>query len=210
MRVLITAGGTREPIDAVRFIGNRSSGQLGAALVDASLAAGHSTTVILAAVAVPFNPSARRIDIETSDQMLHAVLSEFPAHDLLIMAAAVSDYRPRSPSAGKIERAGPIAIEFEPTQDILAAVARIKRPDQRTVGFSLESWDNPDHGPQRAAGKLIAKSLDLIVANPLATMSSPSIRPTLIYSDGRREQLPLIDKVQFANDLLSRCQRLVK
>jgi phosphopantothenoylcysteine decarboxylase/phosphopantothenate--cysteine ligase len=204
MRVLITAGGTREPIDAVRFIGNRSSGRLSAALADAALAGGHSTTVIAAAVAVPINPAARRIDVETSAEMMKAVLTEFPSHDLLVMAAAVSDYRPRTPAAGKIERSGPITIEFEPTQDILAAVGRIKRPDQRTVGFSLESAAVP----QRAAGKLIAKSLDLIVANPLATMSSASIQPILIYPDGRREPLPVMNKSQFANELLSRCVRL--
>jgi len=204
MRVLITAGGTREPIDAVRFIGNRSSGRLSAALADAALAGGHSTTVIAASVSVPFNPAARRIDVETSAEMMTAVLSEFPAHDLLIMAAAVYDYRPRSPAPGKIERSGPITIEFEPTEDILAAVARIKRPDQRTVGFSLESAD----APPRAAGKLIAKHLDLIVANPLATMSSPSIQPVLLYGDGRREPLTLMDKSLFASELLSRCLRL--
>jgi phosphopantothenoylcysteine decarboxylase/phosphopantothenate--cysteine ligase len=208
MRVLITLGGTREPIDAVRFIGNRSSGQLGAALVEAAVSGGHPTTVIAAAVSVPINASARRIDVQTAAEMMRAVLLEFPAHDLLIMAAAVSDYRPRTPASGKLERGGALTIEFDPTEDILAAVARIKRPDQRTVGFSLESWPNPELGPQRAARKLIAKSLDLIVANPLNTVNSPCIDPTLIYPDGHPEPLQTMDKTLFGNELLSRCLRL--
>ncbi len=204
MRILITAGGTREPIDAVRFIGNRSSGALGAALADACLAAGHVTTVIAADVTVPFNTTARRFDVETALQLMNTVLAEFPTHDLLIMAAAVSDYRPRSTFADKIERSGPLVIDLEPTEDILAAVGRIKRADQRTVGFSLES----ETGPQRAERKIAAKSLDLIVANPLVTMSSPYIQPELVYRDGRHEPLPLMDKSLFAKELLARCLRL--
>jgi phosphopantothenoylcysteine decarboxylase/phosphopantothenate--cysteine ligase len=136
--------------------------------------------------------------------MMHAVLTEFPAHDLLIMAAAVSDYRPRKTFTGKIERTGPMSIDLEPTDDILAAVSRIKRPDQRTVGFSLESGDVPERAPV----KLIAKSLDMIVVNPLSTMTSPNIQPVLLHPDGHRQTLPSMAKTHFAIELLSRCTHL--
>src|SRR5580692_7975562 len=94
MRVLITAGPTREPIDAVRYIGNRSSGKMGAALAQAALRAQHHVTLILGPVGIAVPVGLRRIDVETAAQMHQAVLAEFPAHDLLIMAAAVADYRP--------------------------------------------------------------------------------------------------------------------
>src|SRR5271154_3336034 len=98
MRILITAGPTREPIDPVRYIGNRSSGRMGAALSAAALAAGHTTTLIVGPVTVALPPAARRIDVETAQQMQDTVLREFPSHDLLIMAAAVADYRPKAVS----------------------------------------------------------------------------------------------------------------
>src|SRR6202035_3370761 len=100
MRILITAGPTREPIDAVRYIGNRSSGKMGAALVTAALAAGHEVTLILGPVCVPMPAVSRRINVETAAQMHQAVLAEFPSHDLLIMAAAVADYRAKQVHAG--------------------------------------------------------------------------------------------------------------
>ena len=106
MRVLITAGPTREPIDAVRYIGNRSSGRMGAALADAALRRGHGVTLILGPVSVAIASAARRIDVETAAQMHDAVLREFPDHDLLIMAAAVADYRPITRRADKLPRQG--------------------------------------------------------------------------------------------------------
>src|ERR1700722_13386027 len=96
MRVLITAGPTREPIDAVRYIGNRSSGRMGGAIADAAFGGGPHGTLILGPVAVPIGQGFRRIDVETAAQMHAAVMREFPSHDLLIMAAAVADYRPKT------------------------------------------------------------------------------------------------------------------
>ena len=142
MRVLITAGPTREPIDVVRYIGNRSSGQMGAALASAALAAGHDVTLISGPVSVAMPSVSRRIEIETAAQMHEAVLTEFPSHDLLIMAAAVADYRPKQVHPDKLARAGSLMIECVPTEDILAAAGQIKRTDQRTVGFSLEMEGN--------------------------------------------------------------------
>lgn len=199
MRILITAGPTREPIDPVRYIGNRSSGKMGAALVRAALAAGHEVTVILGPVAVAF-PAARRINVETTEQMFHAVDREFPNHDLLIMGAAVADYRPVAASAAKLVRDGAGTLELESTPDIVAAAGRIKRPDQRTVGFSLET--TPD--PQRVCDKLRQKNLDLIVYNPVETISSDLIEPTLFYAGGREEKLPSRPKGEFADILIQR------
>ncbi|HEX4053631.1 MAG TPA: phosphopantothenoylcysteine decarboxylase [Tepidisphaeraceae bacterium] len=200
MRMLITAGPTREPIDPVRYIGNRSSGKMGAALVRAALAAGQEVTAILGPVATPFPSAAQRIDVETAEQMLAAVLREFPKHDLLIMAAAVADYRPVAASAAKLARKGVRMLELESTADIVAAAGRIKRPDQRTVGFSLET--TPD--PQRVRDKLRQKKLDLIVYNAVETISSELIQPTLFFADGSEEKLPSRPKGEFADILIQR------
>jgi phosphopantothenoylcysteine decarboxylase / phosphopantothenate---cysteine ligase len=206
MRILITAGPTHEPIDPVRYIGNRSSGLMGAALGSAALKAGHQPTLILGPVSAPMPGGVRRIDVVSSRDLLDAVLREFPAHDLLIMAAAVSDFRPKNVPMRKVQRGGTMTIELEATEDILAAVGRIKRADQRTVGFSLvEPGDL-----QRSREKLARKNLDLIVHNPLDTMSSTTIKPVLIYADGRTEELPAQSKAEFADMLLARSADLFK
>ena len=204
MRVLITAGPTREPIDAVRYIGNRSSGQMGAALAQASIGAGHTTTLILGPVNIAMPSAAHRIDIETAAQMQVAVMQQFPSHDLLIMAAAIADYRPKSIASGKMPREGALVIECEPTQDIVAAAAGQKRADQRVIGFGLESTG----GVERAQEKLRRKRLDLIVCNPVETMESPNISAVLLYADGRSEFLPPMSKREFASTLMSRAQTL--
>ncbi len=172
MRILITAGPTREPIDPVRYIGNRSSGQMGRSLASAALAGGHSVTLILGPISVEMPANARRIDVESSREMYEAVLKEFPNHDLLIMAAAVADYRPTKVRQEKMDRTGTLTLELEATEDILAAAGQIKQPSQRTVGFSLVSHANLD----RSIEKLKRKNLDLIVSNPLQTMNSQTIQ----------------------------------
>ena len=204
MRILITAGPTREPIDPVRYIGNRSSGKMGAALARAALKAHHSTTVILGPVAEPYPSEARRIDVETSAEMLDSVLREFPAHDLLIMAAAVADYRPVATSAQKLSRESARVLELEPTEDVIAAAGRIKKSSQKTIGFSLESTRDLD----RVRGKMRQKNLDLVVYNPLATIASDSIQPSLLYADGRVENLESRSKADFADMLLQRAAQL--
>src|SRR5947209_10901866 len=179
LRLLLTVGPTREPIDAVRYISNRSSGRMGAALATAATRVGHQVTLILGPISIAMAPDIRRIDVETSAQMHEAVLREFPTHDALIMAAAVADYRPRKIQTEKIPRQGNLTIECEPTEDIIAAAGRIKRPDQRTIGFSLESPGDSDstndRALDRARAKMLAKSLDLIVYNPTQTLESESI-----------------------------------
>jgi phosphopantothenoylcysteine decarboxylase/phosphopantothenate--cysteine ligase len=200
VKILITAGPTYEPIDAVRFIGNRSSGLLGQALCAAAVSAGHYVTAIFGPVHLTVPTSVHRIDIETAEQMQTAVLSKFPDHDLLIMAAAVADFRPLHVTRDKLARAGKLVIECEATSDILAAVSRTKRPNQRTIGFSLETQGNIS----RSQEKLVNKQLDLIVYNPLVTLNSMSIDAVLIWPDGKQEALSGRSKKDFATALIDR------
>jgi phosphopantothenoylcysteine decarboxylase/phosphopantothenate--cysteine ligase len=204
MRVLITAGPTYEPIDPVRFIGNRSSGTLGAALTRAARGAGHEVTLVLGPVTAEMPAEVRRVDVFSSRDMHDAVLREFPSHDLLVMAAAVADFRPRSVRTKKVERGGTLTIELEATEDIAAAAGKIKRADQRTVGFSLVGRGEIE----RSREKLRRKNFDLIVYNPLDTMSSRTIESVLLWPDGRREALPLQDKASFAQTLIERAGEL--
>ena len=173
---------------------------MGAALAAAALKAGHDTTVILGPVSVAFPKLARIVDVETAAEMLDAVLREFPRHDVLVMAAAVADYRPVAASAEKLPRQGPRVLELEATLDVVAAAGAIKRPDQRTIGFSLESSPDLD----RVVGKMRQKNLDLIVYNPIATIASDSIEPSLLYPDGRVEAMPYASKADFADILIQR------
>jgi phosphopantothenoylcysteine decarboxylase/phosphopantothenate--cysteine ligase len=204
MRILITAGPTYEPIDPVRFIGNRSSGAMGAALANAATAARHDVTLILGPVTAAMPTNIRRIDVMSSRDMYEAVLREFPSHDLLIMAAAVADFRPRGSRTEKIERGGTLTIELEATEDIAAAAGEIKQPMQRTIGFSLVERGNL----ARSREKLVRKNLDLIVYNPLDTMSSKTIESVLLYPDGRSEELPMQQKADFAGTLIARAEAL--
>lgn len=204
MRILITAGPTREPIDPVRYIGNRSSGRLGSALAHAALRAGHKVTLILGPVTAHMPPDARRIDVQTAAQMHAAVLRQFPRHDLLIMAAAVADFRPVKVARGKLARSGRLVIDCEPTEDIAAAAGRAKRPQQRTIAFSLESAA----GLARSRRKLRYKNADLIVYNPVQTIDSPTIRAVLIWPDGRTERLGCRSKAKLADILIKRAEAL--
>jgi phosphopantothenoylcysteine decarboxylase/phosphopantothenate--cysteine ligase len=204
MRILLTAGPTREAIDPVRYIGNRSSGKMGAALANAALVRGHSVTAILGPVTVVYSQKIRRIDVESAREMLDAVLREFADHDLLIMAAAVSDYRPVSASAAKIGREGKLLLELKPTDDVIAAAGRVKRPNQRTVGFSLESSPDMD----RVRQKLREKNLDMVVYNPVETIGADSIAPVILYPDGREERVGSGSKGQFADMLIQRAETL--
>ena len=200
MNILITAGPTHEPIDAVRYIANRSSGKMGAALAGAARRAGHAVTLIAGPVSVSLPPGITRIDVRTAAEMADAVAREFPRHDLLIMAAAVADYRPKMPFPGKLARKDSLHIELEPTPDIVASASAQKRPDQRTIGFSLEAAG----GIGRAKQKLSQKKLDIIVFNPIETMNSDTIAAVLLYSDGREEDLGPRGKDEFADLLTDR------
>jgi len=205
MRILVTLGPTHEPIDAVRYIGNRSSGRMGAAIVTAACDAGHAVTAIVGPVAVPLDARATARRVTTAQQMFDAVTAEFPGHDLLVMAAAVADYRPRVASTtAKLARGGPLTLELEPTPDIVAHVSATKRPDQRTVAFSLEVVG----AVGRAGAKMRYKSVDLMVCNPLETMEASSVRATLLWPDGRAEAMDRLTKAAFARVLVDRATAL--
>lgn len=163
-RVLVTAGGTREPLDPVRFLGNRSSGKMGHSLAIAAHERGAEVTLVTtASLSVP--PGIRVVRVQTAQEMLEAVQQHLPASDMLVMAAAVADYRPASIAPQKIKKAGAaLTITLEPTVDILAALKPLRRPDQLIVGFAAETEAVLAH----AREKLARKGLDLIVANDVS------------------------------------------
>jgi phosphopantothenoylcysteine decarboxylase/phosphopantothenate--cysteine ligase len=167
LRVLVTAGGTREPIDAVRYVGNRSSGRMGFALAEEAAALGADVTVIAANVRLPRHPRIRYVDVQTAAELETAARAGFPACDLLLMAAAVADFRPADPAAGKLKKAGRdgLAIELEPTTDVLGALAPLRRPGQVVIGFAAEHGEGAlDYGRD----KLARKGLDAIVVNDVS------------------------------------------
>jgi phosphopantothenoylcysteine decarboxylase/phosphopantothenate--cysteine ligase len=164
MRILITAGGTREYIDPVRFISNASSGIMGIALTRAALKAGHKVTLIIANSKSEIrNPKLKAIKVETTNQMFEAVKKCFPKCNCLIMAAAVADYTPAHPSKTKIKRADKsLTLKLKPTIDILKWAGKHKKKGQMVAGFALE-----DRNPRiNAEKKLKEKNLDMIIANP--------------------------------------------
>lgn len=209
IRVLITAGPTYEPIDAVRFIGNRSSGRMGIALAMAAVTRGWSTTLLLGPVSetLPVDSQIALHRFRTAAELGDLLTTTWPDHDLLIMAAAVADFRPARPaSGGKLRRteAG-LTLDLEPTPDLLAALAEQTRDDQMTVGFALE----PASGLiERAREKLGRKHLDAIVANPLETMDAETVSATLIKAGGEPVTAPHgASKADFATWLLDQLAR---
>jgi phosphopantothenoylcysteine decarboxylase/phosphopantothenate--cysteine ligase len=167
LRFLVTAGGTREPIDAVRFVGNRSSGRMGFALAEAAAALGADVTVVAANVALPRHSGIRYVDVSTAAELQAACEAEFARTDVLLMAAAVADFRPAAAEPGKIKKDGrpELRLSLEPTHDVLAALAGCRRPGQTLVGFAAE------HGDDAVAlgrGKLERKGLDAVVVNDIA------------------------------------------
>ena len=207
-KVVVTAGGTEEPVDPVRAITNRSSGKQGFAIAQAALERGAEVTLISGPTHLPTPEGAQRMDVRTSEEMLEAVLATVSQADILIMAAAVSDFRPVKPALEKIKRdKGIPQIELERTPDILAAVEALRSSSplpRLTVGFAAESQDMM----QNARAKLHAKKLDLIVANDItagdAGFAVDTNRVTLLDASGGEEVLPLMSKSEVAERLLER------
>lgn len=201
-RITITAGPTHEPIDEVRYLGNRSSGRMGVAIAEAAAARGWHAKLMLGPNAA--RPSDPRVVVEhfrtTAD--LEALLADVDGStDALVMAAAVSDFRPESVLKGKMKRGGRMSLELEATPDLLAAVCRRACRPRLAVAFALE----PIEGLAAAArDKLARKGADLIVANPLETMDSDSIEATIISAAGVElfATDTAIDKAAFAEHLL--------
>lgn len=187
LHLLITAGPTYEPIDAVRFIGNRSSGRLGSSLADEAAERGWMVTLLLGPNAVtPTNPRVRLVRFQSTADLQSRLTEFLPACDVLIMAAAVADYRPTAEEIdplGKRRRTQEgMTLRLEATPDLLSGCSSQARPDQLLVGFALEPAAQL---MESARAKLARKSIDLIVANPLETMDSPNIRAWLLGNPNR-------------------------
>ncbi len=206
-RVVVTAGGTEEPVDPVRVLANRSSGKQGFALAEAALDRGADVTLVAAPCPLPTPAGATRIDVGTADEMARAVLEAAAGADALLMAAAVADFRPARPAARKLKKdAGPPVLELERTVDILSAVAEARAKSGRptcVVGFAAETGDLVAN----ARKKLREKGLSLVVANDVtwkdSGFGSDSNRVTLIDAAGI-EELPLLSKAEVAERTLDR------
>lgn len=198
--VLITAGGTREPIDPVRFIGNRSSGKMGYALAEAALRRGAKVILISGPTALKPPSSAEFVPVQTAAQMREAVMAHLERSSIIIKAAAVSDFTVRNAAEQKLKRKGPLTLELEPTPDILAEVAA-KKGSRIVIGFAAET----SNGLENARKKLQSKSLDAIVLNDV---SQPGIgfdserNAVTILSHSGTENVPEANKWEVAHRVL--------
>jgi len=202
MRLLITAGPTHEPIDAVRYLANRSSGRLGIALAEAARDTGHDVTLLLGPTPAD-PPSGVALHRYTTTADLQAALdATFTDCDALVMAAAVADYTPAGPLTGKLERGGDeLVLRLKPTPDLVAAATARRRPGQRVVAFALEPADTMI---ERAAVKLARKGVDAIVANPLGTPEADTIDAAWLTPDAEPRRPGPMPKADFAAWLLDR------
>ncbi len=204
LRVLVSAGGTREPIDAVRYVGNRSSGRMGFALADAAAARGAQVTVVAANVALPRSPRIAYRDVTTAAELREACVEEFAGCDVLLMAAAVADFTPSSTDAGKLKKDGraQLTVELEATPDVLAELAAARRPGQTLVGFAAE------HGAGALAygrDKLRRKGVDAIVVNDVSGagigFDAVDNEVTIVTAAGERH-VPRATKGEIADAIL--------
>jgi phosphopantothenoylcysteine decarboxylase/phosphopantothenate--cysteine ligase len=187
-RVVVSAGGTREPLDPVRYVGNRSSGRMGVALAEEAQRRGADVTLLAANLAVPPPRGVNVVETPTAGDLEREALARMDA-DVIVMAAAVADYRLTSPSATKRPKDGaPWAIELSPTPDVLAALGAARRPGQVLVGFAA---DGADSGLERAREKRRAKNADLFVFNDVSRsdigFDAPDNEVVLVSADGERE-----------------------
>ncbi len=205
--ILITAGPTHEKIDAVRFIGNYSSGKMGYALAEVCARLGAEVTLVSGPVNLCCTyPSVRTIHVTTAKEMYAATTEEFPKTDAAILCAAVADFTPKTVADTKIkrEKTGHLVIELTATQDIAAQLGKMKRTNQRLVGFALETDNEEVH----ALDKLKRKNLDFIVLNSLrdagAGFSHDTNKITILAADGTSERFPLKSKQDVAADIVAR------
>jgi phosphopantothenoylcysteine decarboxylase/phosphopantothenate--cysteine ligase len=202
-RLLITAGPTHEPLDAVRYLANRSSGRMGLALAEAAVRRGDRTTLLLGPTSLqpPESTAMSVIRFQTTADLQAELRRCWPVHDVLIMAAAVADYRPAGPRKGKISRGDEgLTLKLEPTPDLLAELADQTRPDQTIIGFALEP---PQTLEASARAKLERKRVDAIVANPLETMDAEHVTARVYLRNGMvLTAPPHLTKAVFADWLL--------
>ena len=208
-RVLVSLGGTREPLDPVRYLGNRSSGRMGAAIVTEAVARGAEVTAVAAATTVDPPDAARLLRVETAQQLYDTVLAEADGQDVIVMAAAVADFRPKRVAEGKLKKdQGVPEVVLEPTPDTLAELGRRRRPGQVLVGFAAETGDHLA-GARR---KLEAKHLDLVVLNHVegahSAFGADDADAYLVDPD-HVEELPRTSKAAIAARLLDRVETLL-
>jgi phosphopantothenoylcysteine decarboxylase/phosphopantothenate--cysteine ligase len=210
LKVLVTAGGTREPIDAVRYVGNRSSGRMGFAVAEEAAALGAEVTVIAANVALARHPRVRYVEVETAAQLRDAAIAEFPDADVLVMAAAVADFRPAVAHDGKLKKSGrdELSLVLERTEDVLSELAATRREAQTLVGFAAEHGAGAvEHGRD----KLVRKGLDAVVVNDVSQdgigFDATHNEVTLVTAAGD-EPVPRATKAEVARAILATVQRL--
>ncbi len=210
VHVLVTAGGTREPIDSVRYVGNRSSGRMGFALAEEAARRGADVTVVAANVSLPRSHAIHYVDVETAAEMERATTEGFEHADVLVMAAAVADFRPSAAADTKIKKAGRdrLELDLEPTVDVLASVSAQRRPGQVLVGFAAE------HGAgavSSAREKLQRKGLDAIVVNDISRSDigfDTDANEVTIVTAGDDQPVPFGPKAEVACAVLDVVERL--
>ncbi|MEK6227859.1 MAG: bifunctional phosphopantothenoylcysteine decarboxylase/phosphopantothenate--cysteine ligase CoaBC [Actinomycetota bacterium] len=210
LRVLVTAGGTREPIDSVRYVGNRSSGRMGVEVAREAQRRGAEVTLIAANVALELPEGVRSIDVETAEQLRDATGAEFPAADVLVMAAAVSDFRPAPTEGSKIKKSGRagLSLELEATDDVLAALSGQRRPGQTLIGFAAEHGEG---GLEHARSKLERKGLDAVVLNDISRTDigfDSTENEVTIVTRGHEHPVPRGPKSAVAAAILDRVHEL--
>jgi phosphopantothenoylcysteine decarboxylase / phosphopantothenate---cysteine ligase len=205
LKVLVTAGGTREPIDSVRFVGNRSSGRMGFALAEEAARRGADVTVIAANVSLPRRTGIGYVDVETAAELAAACEERFEQADMLLMAAAVADYRPEHEHAGKLKKdqaGGELELRLVRTPDVLSTLATRRRPGQQLVGFAAEHGDG---ALDYAREKLDRKGVDAIVVNdvsaPGIAFDSPENEVTVVTADSEIH-VPKAAKAEVATAIL--------
>jgi phosphopantothenoylcysteine decarboxylase/phosphopantothenate--cysteine ligase len=209
-RLVVTAGATREPIDSVRFISNHSSGRMGVAIASAARRRGASVTLIAGHIDIAAPVDVERVDAPTVDEMRDAVATLLPSTDVLIMAAAPSDFRPTAAVGRKIKKGEKMAsIELSETDDILASTISSRKEKAVIVGFALETEDLLAN----AKSKLEKKNLDMIVANNAnedgAGFGVSTNRVTLISRDGTTDEIPLMQKTELADVILDKVEQML-
>jgi phosphopantothenoylcysteine decarboxylase/phosphopantothenate--cysteine ligase len=207
--VVVTAGGTREPIDPVRFIGNRSSGRMGIAVAEEAARRGAEVSLVAANVSLSSPAGIRRVDVETAAELAEALGREFDSADVLVMAAAPADFRPREAAGEKIHREGAdrLELDLEPTEDILASLGKRRRESQTIVGFAAET----SGGVERAREKLDRKGADAIVLNDVSRSEigfESDENEVVIVERGGEHQVPLASKEEVARAILDQVEAL--
>lgn len=204
MKYLITAGPTREFIDDVRYISNMSSGRMGFALARAARLAGHAVAVIAGPVEQPTPEGVERIDVTSAEEMRRAVMASSRDDDIIVMCAAVADYKPAGRISGKMKKgADSITLELVKTPDILSELGRVKH-NRLLIGFALEA----ENAVENAKAKLVAKNADAIVLNLPAAIGARDTAVQFITSSGEIEQIGPTSKEAAAVEIIKRIDRL--